>query len=289
MVLKIKELITVKYNQLISLIVKPPIVHNTDATLNKIINNRCSVSRFGDGEFGIMMGRDLSFQTNSIEINCRLKEIISSNQENHIVCIPNVFVELYSFNDNAQNYWYKYLGSNRNKIYNMIDKKKEYYDSLVTRLYIDYKDKCKSRVRFAKFKELWNDRDVLIVEGAQSKLGLGNDLFNNVRSINRIICPVTNAYKKYDEILKEVKKQDSAILILIALGPTATVLAYDLSTLGYQAIDIGHIDIEYEWFLQGTVEKVPVKNKYIGDIKEGWNVNDVKDIKYENEIIIRIG
>ena len=38
-------------------------------------------------------------------------------------------------------------------------------------------------------------------------------------------------------------------LILIALGPTATVLSYDLYKLGYHVIDIGHADIEYEWFL----------------------------------------
>lgn len=31
-------------------------------------------------------------------------------------------------------------------------------------------------------------------------------------------------------------------LILIALGMTATVLAYDLSKAGFWAIDIGHID-----------------------------------------------
>jgi len=30
------------------------------------------------------------------------------------------------------------------------------------------------------------------------------------------------------------------------LGPTTTVLAYDLYKNGYQAIDIGHVDLEHE-------------------------------------------
>ena len=37
-------------------------------------------------------------------------------------------------------------------------------------------------------------------------------------------------------------------LILLMLGPTAKVLGFQLSREGYQAIDIGHIDSEYEWY-----------------------------------------
>lgn len=35
----------------------------------------------------------------------------------------------------------------------------------------------------------------------------------------------------------------------ILLDPTATVLAYDLAVQGFQAVDINHVDVEYEWFL----------------------------------------
>ena len=50
-------------------------------------------------------------------------------------------------------------------------------------------------------------------------------------------------------------------LFLVALGPTATVLAYDLTKHGAQAIDIGHLDIEYEWFRARKGIRVPVKYK----------------------------
>ena len=42
-------------------------------------------------------------------------------------------------------------------------------------------------------------------------------------------------------------------------------LAYDLSELGYRALDIGHVDIEYEWFLQKATEKVKISGKYTSE------------------------
>ena len=187
--------------------------------------------------------------------------------------------------DNARKYWMKYLNLNRSKIYKIINMNKIYYDTQVTRLYIDIKDKSKVEKRFNLVKSLWNNREVVIVEGEKSRLGIGNDLFNGCKSIERIICPSINAFSKYDEIFKEVKKQDKSKLILIALGPTATILAYDLSNEGYQAIDIGHIDIEYEWYLMKVKEKCPVKNKYIGEINGGDCVEDILDKKYNKQII----
>lgn len=283
--LKIKDKIVIFYNKKITLKRKPPIVMNTDETLKRIINDRCSVSRFGDGEFSLIYGESLKFQTNSPEISKRLREILISNKKNHIVCIPNVFENMEWATDNARKYWMKYLNLNRSKIYKIINMNKIYYDTQVTRLYIDIKDKSKVENRFNLVKSLWNNREVVIVEGEKSRLGIGNDLFNGCKSIERIICPSINAFSKYDEILKEVKKQDKSKLILIALGPTATILAYDLANAGYQAIDIGHIDIEYEWYLIKAQEKCPVKYKYIGEIKDGDKVSNINNEIYINEII----
>ncbi|MGX2961378.1 SP_1767 family glycosyltransferase [Peribacillus sp. JNUCC 23] len=286
--LKIKDAITIPYNRIITFILPPPVVKTTDETLDKIVSNKYSVSRYGDGEFALMYGESLMFQSHSEELRLRLNEIVKSKQQRHMVCIPNVFESVNWCTEKSENYWTKYLNLNRSRIYKMIDMKKEYYDTQVTRLYIDLKDKSKAEERFKKFRKIWNKRDVVIVEGAQSRLGVGNDLFNDVSSIERIICPPIDAFSKYNEILNAVKKQDKSKLILIALGPTATVLAYDLSILGYQAIDIGHIDIEYEWFLQKATEKQPVKNKYIGEVDNGTCVEEIIDEKYESEIVSKI-
>ena len=163
--------------------------------------------------------------------------------------------------------------------------KSTYGDTQITRPYIDLKDKKESENLFNNLKEIWDNRDVVIIEGEQTRLGVGNDLFNNIKSIKRIICPAKNAFNKYNYILDEAKTISKDKLILIALGPTATVLAYDLNKLGYQAIDVGHIDIEYEWFLQKVTEKVKLKNKYVNEGTGDINISNENDGSYNKEII----
>lgn len=81
---------------------------------------------------------------------------------------------------------------------------------------------------FSLLKKLWEDRNVLIVEGAQTRLGVGNDLFSNAKSIERILAPAKNPFDSYDKILSAIVTHCKEHLVLIALGPTATVLATDL-------------------------------------------------------------
>ena len=79
-------------------------------------------------------------------------------------------------------------------------------------------------------------------------------------------------------------------LVLYALGPTATVLAYDLSHLGYQAIDFGHIDIQYELFLRNATDMIQIPYKYVNEYNGGRNesVGEVEDVNYYRQIIFKI-
>ena len=87
------------------------------------------------------------------------------------------------------------------------------------------------------------------------------------------------------EAILEVGKNK---LILIALGPTATVLAYDLAKRGYWAVDIGHLDLEYEWFLKGEGHSF-IPNKYNNEVPGNTEVEDIFDEDYERSIINRVG
>lgn len=149
---------------------------------------------------------------------------------------------------------------------------------------MEYIDSLNHEECFDKLKTIWQDKDVVFVEGEGSRLGYKNDLFSRTKSIKRIICPAKDAFEKYDEILEECKKISKDKLFIIALGPTATVLAYDLTDLGYRALDLGHIDIEYEWFLRNTKEKTAIKDKYVNEVKGGRVVTSIKDQKYLSEI-----
>jgi hypothetical protein len=148
--LKINHLITSRYNYVLSIFIKPPTVKTTDETLDKMVNEKYSVSRYGDGEFSLMSGESLLFQPYSEKLRERLEEIIKSKQERHIVCIPNVFESVDWCTEKPKKYWTKYLNLKRSKIYRLLDLEKEYWDALVTRLYIDHKDKSREKNASAK-------------------------------------------------------------------------------------------------------------------------------------------
>ena len=73
------------------------------------------------------------------------------------------------------------------------------------------------------------------------------------------------------------------------MGPTATLLSFDLFKLGYKALDVGHIDIEYEWYLRKAKKKIPIKNKDVNEKKrQQKSFTPVKDKNYYNQIIAKI-
>lgn len=260
-------------------------------TVKKIIQENKSIARFGDGEFDLMYGIGIKYQKYDESLANRLKEVLTTNDKDILVGIPNVFNLEYckKYTEFAAGFWYDWINRYKFKIVKLLSHNKKYYSAPISRFYLDYIDKSHVEGYIKELKKIWNDRDVVIVEGKESRLGVGNDLFDNMKSIQRIICPSENAYEKYDEILKEILKIDKNKLILFALGPTATVLAYDVHKFGYQAVDIGHVDIEYEWFLRKATKKIKIETKYVMEVQEGReNIKDIKDAKYEKEIITRI-
>ena len=134
----------------------------------------------------------------------------------------------------------------------------DFYDTNFTRFYMGRYDIRDYPAYIERLKAIWRDRDVLFVEGEKSRLGVGNDLFAGAKSVQRILCPATDAWSSYPEILRLTKEHGAGRLILIALGQTATVLAYDLAEAGLQAIDLGHVDVEYEWYRMRAKTKVAI-------------------------------
>ena len=235
-----------------------------EETLNEIIRKNKSISRFGDGEFKIIFGYGIGFQDPNNTISERLLEVLKSNEKNLLIglSIPYKKEDLEILKDNTRKYWIDFVNKYKFQITNLINKNKTYYSATISRFYMRYKKRKNIHIYIKTLRKIWNSKDILIIEGEKSRLGIGNDLFDNAKSIKRIICPAINAFNVYDKIIKKVINFNEKRLILIALGPTATILAYDLNKLGYQSIDIGHVDIEYEWFLRKSTLRIPIENKY---------------------------
>ena len=162
-----------------------------------------------------------------------------------------------------------------------------YVDALCTRFYIDLADKSISAEILSLWKRVWENRDVVIIEGEHTKMGVGNDLFDTANSIRRIICPSRDAFNNYSNILEEAKKLEKSVLILIALGPTASVLAFDLAVNGYQAVDTGHLDLEYNWLKNHAHSKEPVIGRMVNELKD-HSIIEIEDAEYERQIICHL-
>lgn len=257
-------------------------------TLNKIINNNSSISRIGDGEFILIFGKNIGFQKYNQTLAKRLIEVLNSNEKNLLIGIniPYKEKDLKVFKKYIINYYKKFFKKYKFKIIKILNKQKIYYSALITRFYIDYNNNKNIKKYIEKLKKIWDKKNVLIIEGEETRLGIGNDLFNNIKSIKRIICPKKNSFSVYDKIIKETLKVIEKRLILIALGPTATILAYDLYKLGYQVIDVGHIDIEYEWYLRKSKKRIRIEYKFVNEAKNGGkNIKKIKDVNYYKQII----
>lgn len=286
---KIKNLVANVMYFFIVLFHKFPKVLSIDESIDEIINNNCSIARFGDGEIRLINNENITFQKPNEELSKRLKEIINSNEKNILIGLPDVFC----FKDinrsvRQRKLFYKKEIVLEYKIYKSIRNDKKFINTHMTRPYLEYKDKSNAENIFNNLKKIWDNKDIVIVEGEGSRLGIGNDLFDNVKSINRILCPARDAFDKYDEILNKCKEIDKNKMFLLALGPTATVLAYDLGMDGYQALDLGHVDIEYEWFKMGVIEKVKIEGKFTNEVKGGQVVEEIHNAEYEKQIIAKI-
>lgn len=268
-----------------------PKIVGVDETVEKIVRERVSMARFGDGEFSIIDGiARHRFQTTSIDrLGKRLKEVLDSDNPQIIIGIANNYGNLDCYSEQAKHEIRRYMNCDvRRQHLSLLKKENIYYDTYITRPYVMYADSMTDapQKRFNNLKRIWDKRKCVFVEGCMTGLGVGNDLFDNTEDIKRILVPAENAFDRYDEILAECKKQDMDVLFLIAAGPTATVLAYDLCNAGYQAIDIGHIDLEYEWFLKGEGRRVLVDGKYSNEMP-GQEVpeNKISDPVYLKQII----
>ena len=257
-------------------------IMSTVETIDLLLNSNKSICRLGDGEFSFLdetrTKSIVYYQKLDDKLSSKLKQILTDKPHNNIIVALSNFVssELYESKIKEWNI--------EQTLLNCISKNNEDYvfgNAGITR---NYK-------LIPTLKLLWDKKDVVLVEGEYCRGGIGNDLYDNVKSLKRIICPAENAYDKYDEIYQSIKtycKKDD--LILCALGPTATCIAYDLSKEGYRILDIGQVDIIYEWYKAGS-SRLEIPGKYVHESINGHNISEIQDCtdkKYLSSIIDKI-
>ena len=246
---------------------KVPTIFSVEDTLLEMIRTKKSLTRFGDGEFESIFGNHpVWFQKHSnVVLKQKLMEALHTKDDHIMVAICDDFGNLDRFTEHIANSLRSYISlpDVRKNIDSVLENNRIYFNAYCTRPYIYYLDREYSQNIFSLWKQVWDRRNILLVEGNMSRFGVGDGLLDNAASVRRILCPVTNSFDKYDSIFEETKKTaQNDDVILITLGAAATVLSYELGKEGLQAIDIGQLDNEYEWYLRGAVvqEKIPGKS-----------------------------
>ncbi|CAG6087589.1 glycosyltransferase [Streptococcus pneumoniae] len=263
-------------------------VKGIDETLDYIIEHNSSLVRFGDGEVNLMWGLPIPYQNHDLELANQLKHIVGlESDEKLVVCLPDAFDDRFVFTWWATPFWKEHMNVYMD-FYKELCKGSWYGSTFISRPYIDYEDKSKAKGQFEKLKQIWKNEDILIVEGVTSRSGVGNDLFDGANSIKRIICPSHNAYSRIEEIQEAVLQYAENRLILCMLGPTAKVLSYNLCQMGYQVLDVGHIDSEYEWMKMGAKTKVKFSHKHTAEHNFDQDIEFIDDETYNSQIVARI-
>ncbi|WP_259706804.1 GT-D fold domain-containing glycosyltransferase [Weissella confusa] len=245
-------------------------VLNPEETLDQVIIYKKNLVRYGDGEFNIMLRhRGIRFQDYDSNLSEELARPFQTDMDNIILAVPHGFVTTKPDKLEIKAFWWHYIAKNGVGFADFLRKNKPaepfvFGDASLTRTVIEMRDKKRVRKIVEKIPEIWHERDVLIIEGVGTDFGIGNDLFDNAQTVTRIEAKSRNAYDDVDEIMEtttKFAKDKKNLVVIIALGPTASVLAYRLANKGIWAVDLGHFDLQYEYLRKGAFKRVKTKRR----------------------------
>lgn len=225
---------------------KHPKVKTIDETINEIVNNKKSIARYGDGEYFLAFYRHIGFQKKDKALQKKLIEILQNKNKYCIVGIPEFRKE------RLTKFWKQFWFENFYNVKAVLNLNTTYYNQSISREI--------NLSQINQLKKAWENRPVVFVTGKGSRFDVKHEIFNNISSSTSVYGLPKNSWENYSSVYNEVVTISQNLkdpLVIIALGPTATVLAYDLSLLGIQGLDIGHITNVYDKIVYG--KEVPEK------------------------------
>ena len=223
-----------KYQQLLQ---NYPDILSKEETLEAALNI-CSFSRIGDGEFNTIIGKRNSFNDADAKLALRLKEICENGSDEHCrVCLNN-----YKLKKGHSGYtWFLHHGTRYlEDVLATVTFKKEKYGEAYFVLSNTQDKNGLNWKGIDRIKSLWNEQKLLIVCNKKSPLVQDQlNIFNNVLQKDFLFIPDRNAFDSYNQLVDNIKKYDTSWKVYLEAGATASVLAWDLSHLGYQMFDMG--------------------------------------------------
>lgn len=135
-----------------------PQVASIDETIRIIVEDQCSVSRFGDGEMLLTNpDKEIGFQKGNVLLAQRLKEVLTSHEEGHLVCISvlsKTFIAITAKHADSGELtsFCMAVGWDR-----LLLPDRLYYNTFITRPYMDFASKEDCPRWFHQMKAIWKD------------------------------------------------------------------------------------------------------------------------------------
>ena len=265
---EIRKLLLFKEMQQHKLLALKPKILGYNESIDYIINSKCSLCRFGDGEFNLISGGDVSFQKYNQQLAQRLREILmscfdsSANDRNIKIAVGREYYDFSDWNNLIfPKFFEEYVMLNEERLVSVFSESYEYLATGISQLYNLFKNYDFTSY-FEHVKEIWKNRDITIICGERIFNNISYNIFDCAKSVEYLYAPTENAFDQYDEILARAKTVSKEKLVIAILGPTAKLLAWDLFTLGYQALDFGHIAKDYDSFMNKEPRNIESVTKF---------------------------
>lgn len=231
----------------------PRNIYSEKDTIELIVKNKLSCARIGDGEFLVMCGiKNVHGNNNYKKLRTDLLDICQKGSNDKcLVCINKFGL----YNGTSKWFCYYYLIYLDLIFKNIIFNNKNFYGDAYAFKYfilniIDIRQLSFNNKRqdvillnnnnLEYIKKIWENKHVVFVVNDKSLIIEDkNNLFTQVISKNFIYVPDKSCYGEYDRIYANILNYPKNYLIYLECGEMATVLAYNLSQIGYQALDMG--------------------------------------------------
>jgi Glycosyltransferase GT-D fold len=181
----------------------------------------------------------LKFHRNSPELMLALQRVLTDPSEDTLLAMPQVFIGVH---------WSTVFAETWHFIAPMLAMQERFGNSHVTRpMFFQHH----GQKAVDAWRSVWEGRDAVVVTGQGSRFDLVPALFDNLGSVMEVSSTPTDAFFDLDRLIGGIE-DTGRDLVLLSLGPAATIAADLLAARGIQALDVGHLSASYKNVLLGT-------------------------------------
>ena len=125
-------------------------------SIQYIIDHRCSISRYGDGELALIWGERIGFQEVNEKLVKALKHVLqATDAPNHIVGIPYYLKNVDGTVKITRAFWGDFIRKFGKRLRPLLSSNRTYIDTQISRFYIEYYLAYKARRRQTYHPLLW--------------------------------------------------------------------------------------------------------------------------------------